>query len=230
MRGAQADGKKIRRLRKIHGLTQEDLAGLAGCDVKTIRNAEHEHTLDFCTLGRIAAALEVTFAAIVVDNDGAAVAVQERIRIVKRFWSAFQEQDIDLLMGFFARDAVVRLPGAPEIPFAGEYRGTVAIRRLHEVAFAVAKTEAVADEQISFTGSGEYVVIHGAARMISKTNGATAVMAFSHVFHFNGLAIDSMSASYDSLEMHKALAAPARRLGRQVAVKSEVARRNGTAR
>jgi transcriptional regulator with XRE-family HTH domain len=61
MRGVQVIGETIRSQRRQRGLTQEQLAAQADCDVKTLRQAEHSRAIDLSSLKRIALALNLNY-------------------------------------------------------------------------------------------------------------------------------------------------------------------------
>jgi transcriptional regulator with XRE-family HTH domain len=61
MRGAVTHPDAIQRQRKLLGLTQEDLADRAGCDVKTIRKAEQGKNLGLLRDARGQAVLRTRF-------------------------------------------------------------------------------------------------------------------------------------------------------------------------
>lgn len=208
MRGARADGETIKRLRTARGLTQEHLAGLAACDVKTVRSAEGAHNMDLYTLGKIATALEVPFPEIVQQSDDANSEQQARIDTVRQYWAAFVAQDVEAIMDLFHDDIVMHLPGAPEIPFAGEYRGKEEVRRMHETAFQTGQTTPTAPDATSFFACDDFVFAHGAAEMKGHASEVGAELTFIHAIRFEGPKIIEVSTSYDSLAMNKVLKAP----------------------
>lgn len=59
------NGQKIRHLRKLRKLSQEELAGLTGYDRRTIQRIEHGENTQPTTLGDVAEALGVTLAELV---------------------------------------------------------------------------------------------------------------------------------------------------------------------
>ena len=209
MRGARANGERIKRLRKSQGLTQERLAQFSGCDAKTVRSAERGHSLDLNSLGRIAGALAVPFEIIIKRDDESSSQFQVGVAIVREYWQAFVKQDLDAIMEAFHNDAVVRLPGAPEIPFAGQYRGKEQIRRMHEITFATAQTEPLSPDDTHFFGSGDYVFVRGSARLRDKASGKVATLWVTHAFRLKDLMIIELTVGYDSLEMSKVISTPA---------------------
>lgn len=207
MRGATADGETIRRLRKAQALTQEDLAASVGCDVKTVRRAEHSRNVDLYTLGRVAAVLDVPFHEIVNGHDARA-SQQARLDVVHRYRRAFNERDSDAMLDCCHDDIVMRLPGAPDVPFAGEFRGKEEAARMHELVFASAQTEAITPENMSFFADGDVVFAYGVLEMASRASGDVAKLISTTLFRFDGLKIIELVSGYDSLEMSKVLNAP----------------------
>ncbi len=98
VRGIHADGTKIKQLRKTRGLTQENLAGLASCDVKTVRKAEQGKNLDYQTLGKIATVLGVHFPEVVDGRDDPDSEQLANFKLVESWIEAFNQRDIDRLM------------------------------------------------------------------------------------------------------------------------------------
>ncbi len=68
MRGLAVNGRELHRRRCERGLTQDALAHLASCNVKTVRNAERGRRVDAATVKRIADAVGLPLAAIVLDQ------------------------------------------------------------------------------------------------------------------------------------------------------------------
>jgi transcriptional regulator with XRE-family HTH domain len=71
MRGVAANGAYIKATRRSRGLTQEELANAARCDIKTVYRAESALRLDMATLARLADTLRVPYRRVVKANKGA---------------------------------------------------------------------------------------------------------------------------------------------------------------
>jgi transcriptional regulator with XRE-family HTH domain len=115
MRGTTANGKLVHAARVSRGLTQEQLASLAGVDAKTIRKAEQGKRLDARTLARLALALEMDLEQLVrgapTDMGQAA-----RRRTAEKWVRAWDAQDLAGVMACYHADLPDNAPGT------GRYR------------------------------------------------------------------------------------------------------------
>lgn len=82
-RTVEPDGEVVQRLRIEKGWRVEDLAKKAGCSLKTVENVEKGENVYLYTLKRIASALGVEPAELLIDEDDAPPA---RMRKKERVW------------------------------------------------------------------------------------------------------------------------------------------------
>lgn len=204
MRGAIADGDQIRSARVGQGLTQEQLATRADVDVKTVRKAEQGKRLDAGTLGRIAEALAVDINSVLRRTTEESTAHTARRSVVERWQAAWDARDIDAIMALFHDRAELHLPGGPQIPFSGVYRGKEAIRRANELAWATAQTVPQQPADYSLIVSGDSVVLHG-RRGLRLPNGEAVWLTNIHIFTFDGDLIVEQRVDYDTLGYSQAL-------------------------
>lgn len=131
MRGVMAAGDRITRQRRRQGLTQEQLAAQADCDVKTVRRAEHSGVIDMKSLKAIAAALNATHTELVVSAPSSGSTLGESLEvqsILRRWLRAFGDNDFDRVLPTVHRGAVLYLPGDNAVLYSGEHRGLKNIR------------------------------------------------------------------------------------------------------
>ena len=122
MHGIQVDSLRFRQLRRARGLTQHELARLAGVGERTVRNAETGQRVRLDFLRYLAIALGVDVTDVAHDNDEMRPALLGEKRI-EHIMTAIEccvcEHDMSELIGLTSVSAVVRIPGAANVPFAG---------------------------------------------------------------------------------------------------------------
>ena len=105
MRGIFPDGEAITSIRRLIGLTQEQLAAHADCDVKTVRRAEKGEPVDLRTLARIASGLGVECERVTQSmmSDQATGVQSESVDelVVEQWFSAWASADIKQMMQCF---------------------------------------------------------------------------------------------------------------------------------
>ncbi len=208
MRGALANGDKLRAARVGRGLTQEQLAALADVDVKTIRKAEHGKRLDVPTLAQLAVALGIEVHGVVRGTHPESDTQAARRKAVERWQAAWDARDIEAIMTLFHDRAELHLPGGPQIPFGGTHRGKEEIRRAIELAWATAQTVPQKPEEYSLIVSDDTVVMHG-RRGLQVPGGEAVWLSNIHVFAFEDGLIVEQRVEYDTLGFSRALGLPA---------------------
>jgi transcriptional regulator with XRE-family HTH domain len=183
MRGAQANGEQIQAARLARGLTIEQLASLAGVDVKTARKAERGQRVDLSTITRISFSLDVDVRSLIVMTR-VRLELELRRRDAVRHWlRGWEKQDTEALISLYHDDAVLHLPGAPEIPFGGEHRGKVAIRRAHEMACSVCPLEPMYEKEFSLLAGDDTIVLSG-DKSLRLGDGLAAELWIHQIFTF----------------------------------------------
>lgn len=61
-RSVKANGAKIKQLRQLKGMEQDELARQAKCSIRSLQHAESSHNVYLITINGIASALGVTSA------------------------------------------------------------------------------------------------------------------------------------------------------------------------
>ena len=204
MRGAMANGDRLRAARALRGLTQERLAASAELDVKTVRRAEQGKRLDTDTLARLAVALEVAVHQVIRGGDPETEAQLARQAAVRRWVAAWDAQDMERLLATYHEDAVLHLPGGSQIAFGGEHRGRDAIRRAHEVAWSTCRTVPQRPEDFSLIVSADTVVLQG-SKGICLPGGEVLRLWAVQIFAFEGELIAEHRVEYDTLRFAEVL-------------------------
>jgi transcriptional regulator with XRE-family HTH domain len=195
MRGVNFNGSRLRSVRALRGLTQEQLAASADVDVKTVRKAERGGRVDIATLSRLAHALDIRVEQLVREAEPEASPARQ---VVERWLAAWDAQDGDLLMSLYREDAIMYLPGASHIPFGGVFRGASQIRQANETAWATCRTVPYRSEEVSLLVSENTVVLQG-MKGVYLPNGEVASFWCVQTFSFEGDRISAHRVEYDTL-------------------------------
>jgi transcriptional regulator with XRE-family HTH domain len=207
MRGVQVQGADIRAARVERGFTQDDLARLAGVDAKTVRKAEQGKRIDLAPLNRLAAALQTDVRRLIVP-DAADAALHERRRNTILAWhDAFDAQDGERLLALYHEDAVLRLPGEPNVPFGGTFRGKQEIRAAHESAWHSVRHEPIRLDEIKLLVSDEGVTLTG-DKGIYQPNGELVRFPCVQVFTFVDDLIAHHEVQFDTLDFARRFGPP----------------------
>jgi transcriptional regulator with XRE-family HTH domain len=206
MRGAQANGEQIQAARSARGLTQEQLASLAGVDVRTIRKAEQGRRVDLGTLTRISFSLDIDVGSLIVRTRSPEELGIRRRDAVRRWHHGWETHDIQMLLNVYHDDAVLHLPGAPEIPFAGEHRGKEAIRQAYETAWKMCKTEPMFQRDFSLLVSDDTAVLSGKKEVCLVDSGSVKLSCVQ-IFTFvsGGELVADHSVEFDTLKFARLL-------------------------
>lgn len=120
MRGVCANGDTIRRIRRRLAITQEQLAGLAGCDCKTIRKAEQgRDPIDLRIIDALAMALGVEATELMASDTPDDDRSRWLIQRVEQWAQAVADGDIERLLAMHTEDTILELPGTEALPAAG---------------------------------------------------------------------------------------------------------------
>ena len=114
---------QLKRLRQSHGLTQLEVAQLAGVSERTVRNAESGKRLFRDFLEYIAGALEVPLVEVATFPKELCVDRAMARRILTAFFRLFDEGSFGELKDLFASTATLVQPGPPGIPLYGTFHG-----------------------------------------------------------------------------------------------------------
>lgn len=163
MRGIKVDAQRLSQIRKARGLTQRELAVAAGVGERTVRNAEAGRRVRLDFLKYLATALGVEVLDVVLDNDELQISLQEQQRVghILAAIDCFAgEGDLSEFIGLGAPNIFLNMPGAPHVPFAGEYRGADGLRTLEDRNREFLLRERP-PEILDIRASGKLVVLSG---------------------------------------------------------------------
>jgi hypothetical protein len=128
-------------------------------DVKTVRKAERGQRVDLGTISRISLSLVVDVGYLLITTCPPLELEVRRRDAVRRWHHAWDTRDMERLLSVYHDDAVLRLPGAPDIPFAGEHRGKEAVRRANHIAWMSCETEPTCKAEFSLVVSDNTAVL-----------------------------------------------------------------------
>jgi transcriptional regulator with XRE-family HTH domain len=207
VRGARANGKELRVARLRRGLTQEQLAALADVDVKTVRKAEHGMRLDLGSLTRLAFALKKELNRLIrLSRSETEIQIRRR-DVVIRWHRAWDARDMEAILTDYHEHAVMHLPGGPNIPFGGTFRGKDEIRRAFGICWSTCRTEPERAEDFSLLVSDNSVVLTG-PKGVYLPSGELARLWCLQVFTFEGNLIFDHRVEYDTLKFAELLQLP----------------------
>ncbi|MEZ6130774.1 MAG: SgcJ/EcaC family oxidoreductase [Planctomycetaceae bacterium] len=159
MRGVQPDRCRVLQLRRDQGLTQEQLADRANCDVKTVRSVERGRRVDLRTVQSLAATLGVSTEELLIADEVSDPESAAMLAIVKTQIAAFNARDPDAFAATFTPDAVYCINAHPDLPGAGVQRGRDEIREGARIAFENFVSEPVTSEMIELSVAGDHVYL-----------------------------------------------------------------------
>jgi transcriptional regulator with XRE-family HTH domain len=202
MRGAQANGEQIQAARSARGMTQEQLASLAGIDVRTIRKAEQGRRVDLGTLTRISFSLDIDVGSLIVRTRSPEELGIRRRDAVRRWHHGWETHDVQTLLNVYHEGAVLHLPGEPDIPFAGEHRGKEAIRRAYEIAWRTCKSEPIFRGDFSLLVSDNTAVLSGKKEVCLVDSGSVKLSCVQ-IFTFvpGGELVADHHVEFDTLRL-----------------------------
>ncbi len=182
MRGTPVDGQLIRKTRKSMGLTQEQLAADAECDVKTLRKAEKSQHIDQCTVDRIALALKLEATDLI--NSAALDVEQANIQLVLSWQEAFNRRDPVAMAELFHTDGSVTVMADIPMPGGGEFLGKDGVLEWGRVCFATMRTQHITRDMFQIDAAGDFVFMRGLTdvEVTSLITNQTAKASAAHEF------------------------------------------------
>lgn len=207
MRGAVANGKQIRTARLTRGLTQEEVAALADLDVKTVRKAEQGQRLDLGPLTRLAHVLQTDVSQLIRPIRPESDLQARRHEHVLRWNRTWEARDGAALAELYHEHAVLHLPGGPNIPFGGTFRGRDEIRRANETAWSTCRTEPSDPDDYSVLATDDSGILQGMMG-VHLPNGEIVRLWCLQVFTFEGDLIANHRVEYDTLNFARLLQFP----------------------
>jgi transcriptional regulator with XRE-family HTH domain len=198
MRGKPVHGDRIHDLRKAQGMTQEQLAEKAGLDVKTVRKAEQGRRLDLGTITKLCLVLQTELRHLIRPTRSARELEIRRRDIVINWQRALDARELDGLLSCYHDDAVLHLPGAPQIPFGGTFRGHEEIRRATQVFWQCCQGDLLDEMNYSILVSNGTAVVQG-HKGVSLPDGSMSRMHYIQILRFAGEVIVDHRVEFDTL-------------------------------
>lgn len=157
MRGIPVKGHSILETRKSLGLTQEQLAAQAHCDVKTIRKAEKSQPVDSSILKNLADALGVEQSAFV---DTASAHREQHVLEVALSWlNAFNTRDPVAVAELYHAAGSVTVMADPKLPGGGQFLSREGVQQWASVCFEAMITEPMTSNMFQIDVAGDYVIL-----------------------------------------------------------------------
>jgi transcriptional regulator with XRE-family HTH domain len=198
MRGKPVHGDRILDLRKAQGMTQEQLAEKAGLDVKTVRKAEQGKRLDLGTITKLCVVLQTDLRQIIRPSRSARELEIRRRDVVIHWQRALDGRDLDALMRCYRDDAVLHLPGSPQIPFGGTFTGHKELRLATQIYWNSCPTEPLDEKDFSILMSNETAVVQGHIGVLS-VDGRLRRLHYAQILTFAGELIVDHRVEFDTL-------------------------------
>ena len=111
------------------------------------------------------------------------------------------------LLSLYHEDAVLRLPGGPNIPFGGLYKGKAEIRQAHETAWETTNQEPIRVDEMEIHVSDEAVMLPP-HKGVYLPNGELVRFPSLQIFAFAENLIIDHQVEFDTLDFVKRLQSP----------------------
>lgn len=166
--GLSADARTVVVLRELRGLTQDDLASIAGYSDRTIRRVESGQSVSPQVLLDIAAALDTEVNEI-LSEDGRALSITLQKQIVREFLEAMDQQDISVALGRVSEYIEVVWSGPLSLPFVGVHHGKSEFERAIRRHRDLLETDNVGERSLVAT-EAKTVIVTGKKLLRVKGN------------------------------------------------------------
>jgi transcriptional regulator with XRE-family HTH domain len=186
MRGIHVDGQRFRDIRKARGLSQVELAALAGVGERTVRNAESGRAIRLDFLRYLASALGVDSLDIAVTTEQvrAAVGAESRsARVLTAIEVLAKHRDFSELYNLTDKYVRIAMPRIPRMPFGGEWRGHDQFRRLEELTNESIEYDRP-PEILEIRASGKFVILSGWEWVHAAATDKSWSSHWLHVYEF----------------------------------------------
>ncbi len=193
-----ANGPKIRRLRKTRGFSQEGLALVVGCDVKTIHNAELGKRVHAETLLKLARALGVELANIHIGSDDPDKFLEVRLRQIRHWRDSFDRKQLESLVEVYHEDAQVTYPGLGLLTVGGTAIGKQAIREQLQSIFEQLHFDAWPETSERIHVSENFVFLRGELTGLVRSSGLRFKSLAIHEFEFDDKWVRQHTGMFDT--------------------------------
>ena len=180
MHGIPTNGEMVRSLRKRRAWTQEQLATVCDCSVRTIRSAERGRRLNVETLNQIAAVLEVPMTSLVNAPPVSKSDLQRRCDLIRDWHDCYLEQRVGRLLEMHHRETFLELPGTQGMPAGGDFHGIEQHIEHYEEAFQVFPIIEV--KELPIDAVNDRVFARPTATLRSEATGQEFTLTHANVF------------------------------------------------
>ena len=104
-------------------------------------------------------------------------------------------------------DATLRLPGGPQIPIGGVFRGKTEIAQVQAATWKSYEAQPVPMKEFTLVVGDDTVVVSG-KRGVCLPNKGVAYLSCVHLFRFRGELISDHQVEFDTLEFVRLLQLP----------------------
>lgn len=202
MRGIRVRGNLIRTRRKAAGLTQEELAVAAGCDVKTVRKTEHgAERVDLWVMSAIAEVLGCETESLIVLDTASEGKAEFHLSLVNEWHAAYENADIDRLLALHSEDTILEIPGSDGLPAAGNFTGIAQLREHFKAMFKLFRLREVQDDDFRIHAVDDLVFLRSTATIEYLPVGKSYTTRHVNEFEFRDgkIARRVVVADYDGL-------------------------------
>lgn len=179
-----ANGPKIRRLRKSHGLSQEGLASAIGFDVKTIHHAELGKRVHIDTLVKLAQALGVELPVIHIGSDDHDEFLELRLRKIDQWRSSFGAMCVESLVEFYHEEAHMTYPGLDTLCNNGKTTGKSVIQAQFDTLFREFQFDPRPEVSAYIHAAENFVFLRGEITGTVRRTGVRFTSRAIHEFEF----------------------------------------------
>jgi transcriptional regulator with XRE-family HTH domain len=187
MRGFALNGPAIQTARQRLGLTQEQFAAQAQCDVKTVRKAEKSGRVDAYVAIRLASVLQTTVEEL--TDRGSSEQQGKNCEVVAAWIEAFNQRDPGLVAELFDEEGAITVVSDVPIPGSGEFRGKSEIYSWAKTCFATYHTQRIDADMHRIISAGDVVFVYNTQEVqVSSmlTDRSTRASAMHEFFIRNG--------------------------------------------
>jgi ketosteroid isomerase-like protein len=131
---------------------------------------------------------------------------QANISLLKQAYDAFNQGDIQRLLGMFAQDITWELPEVERIPFTGKRRGIDQVADFFRVLAECQDTREFGPDR--FIAQGDDVTVLGHATFVVRETGIEYSDEWCHIFHIAGGKIASFKEYDDTYKAAQAYQLP----------------------
>lgn len=190
---------KVVAIRERQGLTQEQLAHIAGYSDRTIRRVEAGSPVMPQVLFDIATALEVCVDEI-LSEEGESRVGRASVVVVKRLLEALVAQDSSAVHSTLCQEVVLHYMGPRILPFAGWFEGKLRVEQAWYARMQYLKTNCLAPHP-SYRSVGSIVVATGTEHITLRANRQQSVLPFCLIAEVQDLQICSLKYYADHTEL-----------------------------